>query len=136
MQKMDDSYLVKDIERLATPALVIYREKLEQNTRRAIDMAGSVHRLRPHVKTHKTSQVVALQMKAGISKFKCATIAEAEMLAQCGVPDILLAYPLVGPNVRRFAALCGKYPELDFKAVVDDEASARALSRELAGAVL
>jgi D-serine deaminase-like pyridoxal phosphate-dependent protein len=44
-----------------------------------------VRRLRPHAKTHKSKEATQLLIEAGIQKFKCATIAEAEMLAmwQC-----------------------------------------------------
>ena len=57
--------------------------------------------LRPHVKTHKMPEIVRLQMKHGIGKFKCATIAEAEMTAECGAKDILLAYQPVGPEYQK-----------------------------------
>ena len=66
-----------------------------------IDIAGGPQRLRPHVKTHKTREIARLELDAGITRHKCATIAEAEMLASCGVPDVLLAYNLVGPNCGR-----------------------------------
>ena len=55
-------------------------------------MAGGVDRLRPHIKTHKLPEVIRMQMAHGITKFKCATIAEAEMGAGCGAPDMLLGY--------------------------------------------
>ena len=44
-------------------------------------------------------------MKHGISKFKCATISEAEMVARCGANDILLAMQPVGPIIERFFSL-------------------------------
>jgi D-serine deaminase-like pyridoxal phosphate-dependent protein len=46
-------------------------------------------------------------------------VAEAEMLAQCGVPDVLIAYPIVGPNVRRVRALVEKYPQTKFSVLCD-----------------
>ena len=52
-------------------------------------------RLRPHVKTHKLGPLVKRQIELGITKYKCATIAEAEMCAQSGAPDVLLAMPCV-----------------------------------------
>ena len=48
-------------------------------------------------------------LAAGIRKFKCATIAEAEMLAQCGAPDVLLAYQPLGPQAE---TLCSPDPPL------------------------
>ena len=69
-----------------------------------VELAGGPARLRPHVKTHKTREIARMQLDAGVTKHKCATIAEAELLADVGVPDVLIAYPLVGPNLRRLTA--------------------------------
>ena len=52
------------------------------HVRDMIAVAGGVDRLRPHVKTHKLPEVIRRQLVLGIRKFKCATIAEAEMLAE------------------------------------------------------
>ena len=49
-------------------------------------------------------------MKLGITRHKCATIAEAEMLADVGVEDVLLAYQMVGPNLVRLVKLIDKFP--------------------------
>ena len=68
-------------------------------------MIDNVNRLRPHVKTYKNKEVTLMLLNAGISKFKCATIAEAEMLALCKAPDVLLAYQPVGPKLDRFVKL-------------------------------
>ena len=51
-----------------------------------------------------------MQLDQGITKFKCATIAEAEMVAACGAPDVLLAYQPVGPNVNRLIQLVRTFP--------------------------
>src|SRR5262249_15503484 len=90
--------------------------------------------LRPHVKTHKTREIVQMQLDAGITKHKCATIAEAEMLADTGAPDILLAYPPVGPNCERVARLTKAFPTCRFSVLVDHAVSARALSDAMARA--
>ena len=79
-----------DFDQLDTPALVIDRDKVERNIQLAIKLAGGVKRLRPHVKTHKILEVAELQVAAGITKFKCATIAEAEMLGMAGAIDQFL----------------------------------------------
>ena len=99
-----------------------------------IRYAGGTARLRPHVKTHKMPDVIRLQLAAGITKFKCATLAEAEMVAQCGAPDVLLAYQLLGPKVARFAQLIKAYPQTAFSTIVDDEGAIRALSQGLSAA--
>lgn len=126
---MDASYLLRNSAKLPSPALLVYPEKIRQNTALAVSIAGGPDRLRPHVKTHKTEQIVALQQEAGIGKFKCATIAEAEMLARCGARDVLLAYQPVGPNIPRLLELCQAYEEVSFKAIVDD----RNVAAELTG---
>jgi D-serine deaminase-like pyridoxal phosphate-dependent protein len=77
-------YVVNDIEKVDSPALIVYPERVKENIRKVIEMAGDVALLRPHVKTNKIAEVCRLMMDAGINKFKCATIAEAEMLAMIG----------------------------------------------------
>ena len=121
---------------VATPALLFFPELIRSNIAEAIRMAGSAGRLRTHVKTHKTLEVTRLQLEAGITKFKCATIAEAEMVALAGGTDAILAYPPVGPNVGRFVALVKAYPRVTFGALFDDESATRALSAALTEAGL
>jgi D-serine deaminase-like pyridoxal phosphate-dependent protein len=117
-----------------SPSLVIDRALVRRNLETMIAVARGADRLRPHVKTHKMWAVVRLAESLGIHKHKCATIAEAEMVAWAGGRDALLAYPLVGPNVDRFAALVRRYPGTTFRAVVDDEDWARVLSDAIRGA--
>ena len=117
-----------------SPALLVYPDRVRENVRRTIAYAGGVERLRPHVKTHKMPAVIRLQLEAGISRFKCATLAEAEMVAACGAADVLWAYQPVGPNAARFAQLVKKFPAVRFSALIDDAAAARALSAALAAA--
>src|SRR5690349_16091307 len=97
----DDWYEISDIDELDSPALVFYPERIRENIRVLKTMINDVGRLRPHVKTHKTREAAQLMMEAGISKFKCATIAEAEMLGMVKAPDVLLAYQPVGPKINR-----------------------------------
>jgi D-serine deaminase-like pyridoxal phosphate-dependent protein len=115
----DRWYEIANVDEIASPALVFYPSRIEENVRRMIRIAGDAARLRPHVKTHKAAEVVKLQLKHRITRFKCATIAEAEMAAACGAPDVLLAMQPVGPAVRRFFALQWKYPATVFGAIVD-----------------
>lgn len=121
-------YRVENADEIPSPALLVYRERVEENIRRMVALAGNAGRLRPHVKTHKMPEMVRLCMRHGIRKFKCATVAEAEMVARCGAPDILLAYPLVGPNVNRFVQLIRAYPATQFAAIADSEDGIRHLA--------
>src|SRR5437764_10690524 len=111
---MDPLYAIADTSLIYSPALLFYKDLIRSNIARAVRMAGEPARLRPHVKTHKTREVVRLAQEAGITRHKCSTLAEAEMLAGCGVADVLLAYPLVGPNCTRLARLTRAYPDCRF----------------------
>lgn len=111
-----------------SPALVIDGAQFDANLRFMIEMAGRADRLRPHCKTHKMSAVTRIEMAAGIHKHKAATIAEVEMLAREGATDVLLAYPVVGPQIARALALRNAYPLLSLKVLIDDLQAAEALS--------
>jgi D-threonine aldolase len=121
-------YKIKNINEIDTPALLIYKDRASQNIAKAIKMAGSVERLRPHVKTHKIKEVAAMMQAAGIQKFKCATIAEAEMLAMINAQDVLLAYPIIGPKTKRLKALKNQYPNTHFSCLIDNFEAAKNIS--------
>jgi D-serine deaminase-like pyridoxal phosphate-dependent protein len=121
-------YTINNVDQLDTPALVTYPARVKQNIAMAIYMVDDVFRLRPHIKTFKNKEVVLLMMDAGITKFKCATIAEAEMLAMCNVPDVLFAYQPNGPKLIRFIQLNLNYPQTRFSCLVDNESSANIIS--------
>src|SRR5690554_1469713 len=109
---------LEDEERIASPALLVYRDRLLANLDSMIEIVGDPERLRHHVKTHKTPQIVALQVERGITRCKCATIAEAEMAAGAGATDVLLATQPVGPNLARLQALIGAFPGVRFSTIV------------------
>src|SRR5436190_5386098 len=131
---MEEWYHIDNINEIDSPALVIYPVRVKRNIELLKSMIDDVSRLRPHVKTHKAKEVALMQMAAGINKFKCATIAEAEMLASCQAPDVLLAYQPVGPKISRLIALIKKYPATKFSCLVDDMAAAKAISTEASDA--
>ncbi len=91
-------------------------------------LSGNVSLLRPHVKTNKIAEVCRLMLDAGITKFKCATIAEAEMLAQVQAPDVMLAYQPIGPKAQRFINLIKTYPATHFSCLIDNREVATDLS--------
>jgi hypothetical protein len=113
----DAWYEIADAEAVASPALLVFPDRVQENIRRMIGLAGGVDRLRPHVKTHKMREVVALQRAAGIERFKCSTLAEAEMVASCDAADVLLAFPQLGPNLERLRALAAAFPSTRFATV-------------------
>jgi len=84
------------------------------------------------------AEVAQLMLAAGITKFKCATISEAEMLAKVGAPDILLAYQPVGPKVKRLLQLVQTFRSTTFSCLFDNYTSADAISKAFreAGAII
>jgi D-serine deaminase-like pyridoxal phosphate-dependent protein len=121
-------YQLKNPDQVISPSLLFYKEQIENNIRNMINLAGGADRLVPHVKTHKTPEIVRMQLEQGISKFKCATIAEAEMVAAAGAKWILIAYQMVGPNIARLFKLRETYPYVEFATLVDNEKSANGLN--------
>lgn len=117
---MKNPYTAEGAEDMISPCLIYYEDGIRKNIEKAIQIAGSVERLWPHVKSHKSNEMVKLQLEYGICKFKTATIAEAEMAAMAGAKQVILAYPLIGPNMARFVHLSKAYPDTIFYGVEDD----------------
>lgn len=133
---MNPAYALSDVASVLSPSLVFYPELIRKNIARVIEMAGSPDRLRPHVKTHKTREIARMLIEAGVTKHKAATIAEAEMLASAEAPDVLIAYPLVGPNLGRLVALIRKFPGTKFSVLFDHPEPTKSLSDTMAAAGL
>jgi len=127
-------YAVENVAEIPSPALLVYPDRVERNIRRMIERAGGVERLRPHVKTHKMTEVVRMKRAAGITKVKAATLAEAEMCAAAGMPDVLLSFPQVGPNVERLLRLTQAFPGTQFATISDDDGHVLHLSAAFAAA--
>ncbi|HEU0039192.1 MAG TPA: D-TA family PLP-dependent enzyme [Verrucomicrobiae bacterium] len=130
----DRWYEIANVDEVDSPALLVYPDRAEENVRRMIAMVGDMRRLRPHMKTHKLPEIIRMQLAHGITKFKCATIAEAEMTADCGAADVLLAHQPIGPKVQRFIQLLKKFPQTKFSTIADDAEVIRALSSACAQA--
>lgn len=94
------------LEQLETPVPVVDLDRLAHNLDRMAAYA-TLHglRLRPHVKTHKSPRIAAEQMRLGAVGLTCATLREAEVMAET-CDDILVAYPPVGSaRLERLARL-------------------------------
>lgn len=113
-------FQLKNTEALISPSLLVYPDRIKHNIETMVAMAGGTDNLRPHVKTHKCAEIITMQLEQGITKFKCATIAEAELLATSNAPDVLLAMQPVGANMDRFVTLIKKFPEVRFSTLVDN----------------
>jgi D-serine deaminase-like pyridoxal phosphate-dependent protein len=127
MTQHDPWYRLEDEDQVDSPALLVYPDRILANIREMIRIAGDPGRLVPHVKTHKMGEVVRMQLREGITRFKCATIAEAEMVAEAGGKDILVAYQLNPAKARRLMRLREAFPETIFSSLIDNAASARML---------
>lgn len=114
-----------------TPALLIDRVALEGNIQRMADYFANRHcKLRPHFKSHKCTTIAKMQMKAGAIGMTCAKLGEAEVVADAGIRNILIANQIVGPlKIRRLTDLCRR---ADLMAAVDSVENVKMLS---AGAV-
>lgn len=85
------------IHDLQTPAIVIDVDVMERNLRRVADYAREHQlRLRPHTKTHKIPALARRQLDLGAAGISVAKISEAEIMAESGTPDLLIAYPVIG----------------------------------------
>lgn len=94
------------LEQLETPVPVVDLDRLSHNLDRMAAYA-TLHglRLRPHVKTHKSPRIAAEQLRLGAAGLACATLREAEVMAEV-CHDLLVAYPPVGAaRLERLARL-------------------------------
>jgi D-serine deaminase-like pyridoxal phosphate-dependent protein len=99
--------LVADLE---TPVPVIDLDRVEQNIARMQAYADDHGlALRPHIKTHKLPRFAKAQMAAGAVGITCQKLGEAEVMADAGLTDILISFPLIGPaKAARLAALAAR----------------------------
>jgi len=95
------------IDDLETPVPVIDLDRVERNLAKMqayCDQHGL--KLRPHIKTHKLPMFAHRQMALGAAGITCQKLGEAEVMADAGLSDILLSYPMIGPaKAARLAAL-------------------------------
>jgi D-serine deaminase-like pyridoxal phosphate-dependent protein len=95
------------VTELDTPALVVDLDVLQRNVDAMASVAASAGvRLRPHTKTHKCPEIARMQVDAGAAGITVAKLGEAEVMADAGLDDLLVAYPIVGePKLARLRAL-------------------------------
>jgi D-serine deaminase-like pyridoxal phosphate-dependent protein len=127
---MDHIYRLQDTSNLQSPSLLFYPHIIERNIDTAVRLAGGPGRLRPHIKTSKSADVVSLMAARGIRKFKCATMAEAQLLGTVGVEDVVIAYQLLGPAIGLYFDIRNRFPETTYKSIVDSRDALLALANE------
>src|SRR5689334_15397293 len=108
---------------LPTPAVLVESATVARNIARMQEaIATNGKALRPHTKTHKSPVIARMQIAAGAAGICCAKLGEAEVMADAGMTDIRLPYPLNPANADRVFALADRVT-LSF--IVDDPAVAR-----------
>jgi D-serine deaminase-like pyridoxal phosphate-dependent protein len=107
---MSRSLKAEIARRYGTPAVVIDLDVVERNIARLqalCDGAGIANR--PHIKTHKSPVLAAMQTAAGASGITCQKLGEAEVMADGGMDDILISYNILGEEkTGRLGALAGR----------------------------
>lgn len=122
------------LEDLDTPALLLDRSASDRNLRKLADFfRGRKCQLRPHFKNHKCVTLARRQLAAGSAVgMTCAKLGEAEVLADGGVSDVLIANQVVGrPKMARLVELARR---IDLKVAIDDIVHAQTLSEAAAAA--
>lgn len=99
---------------LDTPCIIVDRGKMLTNIERYQKIANEAGiALRPHAKTHKTPQIARLQIEAGAIGVTVAKLGEAEVMADGGIRNILIAYPIVGSaKLERLVRLAQRVDQL------------------------
>lgn len=128
-----DWYCINEIANIDSPALVIFKDRVLKNIRQMVNMVrGNTDRLMPHIKTYKIAEVIKMQLASGINRFKCATIAEAELLGMTGAKSALLAYQPSQVKLKRLIQLSNAYPDTIFSTLIDNKSSADMINSSLA----
>ena len=116
------------LSELPTPVLCVDLDAFERNINRMHSFfEGRPCNVRPHVKAHKTPAIARIQCDAGnVSGLCCAVVSEAEVFADSGFDDILIANEVCDPTkVDRLRALAER---MTLTVAVDSEEAVRILS--------
>ena len=107
------AHLPTHLQELQTPCLLLIDERFRANlTRMSAHCETNNFALRPHAKTHKSGDIAKSQIAHGAIGICCATISEAEHLADA-VHSILITSPLALPrHVERISSLRDRLAEL------------------------
>jgi D-serine deaminase-like pyridoxal phosphate-dependent protein len=116
------------IAEVATPAAIVDEAIARRNIERVAQEARTRGiAVRPHVKTHKSVQLAALQQALGARGITVAKIAEAEIMHAGGMADIFVCYPLVDRNrIERLGQLAHR---CQVSTIVESSEQARQLGR-------
>jgi len=112
-----------------TPSVRVDMDIAERNIKHALDVLAPVNiSHRPHIKVHKSVALAKLQQKLGCRGVTCAKLGEAEVMADGGINDILLAYPLIGADkLERYCELLIR-KDMNIRTVINSIPGAQGLS--------
>jgi D-serine deaminase-like pyridoxal phosphate-dependent protein len=112
---------------LDTPALCVDLDVMQRNLNKmARTIIGAGKNWRPHTKGQKIPAIAHKEIAAGAIGVTCAKLGEAEVMAQAGIRDILIANQIVGrEKVTRLANL---QPHADVMVAIDSPENAREIS--------
>lgn len=120
-------YLVRDADRILTPALLVFPDIVERNIQATLRMMdGDANRWRPHIKTAKITSVVERMIANGIRQFKCATTLELLTACEAGADDVLLAFAVTGANARRVLEIAQQFPNVRISVLIESAEQAAA----------
>ena len=111
-----------------TPEIILDLDVVRANIDRTAAMAremGVV--LRPHTKTHKLPQIARMQLEAGAAGVQVAKLGEAEVMADAGIENILVGYPIVGEH--KLARLADLAERVTISVTIDSDEVAAGISR-------
>ena len=116
------------VDELDTPSLIVDLDVLEANIATAHGAFTGAARLRPRVDAHCTPAIAHKQIDAGstVGGIAVATLAQAELFAQSGFADILVANLVV--TASKIARLASLARDTVVTVAVDSERNVRDLS--------
>src|SRR6266487_2241109 len=116
------------LERLDTPSMIVDLALMEANIARLMSHFRAKHvRVRPHLKTVKSSELAHILLAAGAVGGCVAKVSEAEVMTQAGIEDLLITSEIVGrQKLARLVALVQQHPHI--KVVVDSLTGAEQLN--------
>jgi|SRR5271165_512427 len=117
----DERHRVTGIEEVLTPALVVYPEIVASNIARTLHLLdGNADRWRAHIKTAKLACTLQVLVERGVRNFKCATTLELLVACRNGATDVVLAYPVIGPNARRVREIANRFPHVRISVLAEN----------------
>lgn len=107
-------------KRLLTPALLVDPEKVTHNLEKMLEIVGGdAGRLKPHIKTHKSRDVLAQLLEFGVDQVKCSTLSEVELAATTGMVKILFCKQPSIPELDWIISLQQSHPGGHFSVLCD-----------------